>query len=98
MTPHVAAARRAAAHALWAAAAGCPMEEAIELMNLCVELWPEGKLMVGRGPPLADVPSPKAWRNAAENLDQARSLQEAAMGIDRERAEAAEKLIEENLG
>lgn len=92
MTPHIAEARRAAVHLLWAACAGGTMDEAVALMSAASELWPEQPLRVGKNSPLADSPSPKAWRNASEALERARALQEAHMGIDREKAEAAERL------
>lgn len=95
MTPHIAEARRAAVHLLWAACAGGTLQEACDLQKIASDLWPEPPLMVGKGSPLADSPSPHAWRNAEEALTRARALQEQSMGIDRAKAEAAERLVDE---
>lgn len=93
MTPHIAEARRAATLLLWAACAGGTLEEAGELMGFASELWPDKPLMVGKGSPLADSPSPEAWRRASASLDAARTAQETHLGIDREKAETAEQIV-----
>jgi hypothetical protein len=90
MTPHIAEARRAAAQLLWAAAAGGAMTESLELMRFANELWPEPPLMIDQ---LADSPSPEAWRRATAAAEQARTLQEQRLGIDRAQAEAAERVV-----
>jgi hypothetical protein len=89
MSPHIADARKAATLTLWAACAGAPMDEAIEMMRLATEIWPVPPRMVGKGSPLADSPSAEAWTNAAAALEAARDAQGAHLGIDwAQRAEA----------
>lgn len=97
MTPHIAEARKAAAHILWAAHAGAPMNEAIEMMQFASSIWPDQPLTVGKGSPLADSPSAKAWSNAAAALEAARVAQGLHLGIDWIEREKAERLVAEAM-
>lgn len=94
MTPHVADARRAAAHLLLAAVAGGTAEEAIALMHFASDLWPEPPLCVGKGSPIADSPSAKAWTNAHTALEQAQAAQGERLKINWEDRAKAEALID----
>lgn len=97
MTPHIAQARRAATHLLWAACAGGLAEETIEIMKIAMKLWPDGELMLGKGSPLADSPSARSWRNAMSHLIAAKDAQALAMNIDWEQRAKAEALADQCL-
>lgn len=98
LTPHVAEARRAAAHVLWAACGGGTLEEAAALMRDACNIWPDQPLMVGKGSPLADSPSFESWRRARAALEAARTLQGERLNIDWAQREKAEALIATALG
>ncbi|MCL4715528.1 MAG: hypothetical protein KJZ75_11510 [Hyphomonadaceae bacterium] len=73
------------------------MEEAVEVMRLASSIWPEQPLMVGKGSPLADSPSAKAWTNARDALDAAQAAQGAHLGIDWTQRAQAERIVAEAM-
>lgn len=95
MTPHVAEARRAAVHILWAACPGATLEEASEMMKAASALWPDKPLLVGKGGPLADTPSAEAWRRAAVALDAAKVSHGLCLRIDWDQRQEAERVAGE---
>lgn len=92
MMSHVAEARRAAALALWAASGGAPLSEAVELMRLIVELWPDAPPTLGAGV-FADTPSAAAWERARQVLESAQEAHGIALNLDWERRAQAERLV-----
>lgn len=98
MTPHIAEARRAAAHLLWAAIAGGTAEEGVAIMHLCGELWPDKPLMLGKEGPFRDSPSAQQWTNAISTLELARAAQGLKLGINWDERAKAEALIDRALG